>query len=216
MDDRITRCLRPEEFVALLTSLDLGEFLRLQGDRLLLLIKLDDPSGELMTGLATADLSKDQLKPNLSVMGFNTIVAADHNEVSAVAEESQLNVVDLRSKLLRGAEYFVAPLRKREGDSTYMERISLGRARNKDVVLRHRSISKFHAWFEMDEAGAFYLADAGSKNGTKLNGRPLAPRERTVVRAGDVATFGGLDAILCPPELLWRAAHRELGDSASP
>jgi pSer/pThr/pTyr-binding forkhead associated (FHA) protein len=86
-----------------------------------------------------------------------------------------------------------------------MDRISVGRARNKDIVLRHQSVSKFHCWFEVDDAGAFYVTDAGSKNATKVNANSLKARERTRVEPGDVIRFGSVEAIMCAPRVLWAA-----------
>jgi predicted component of type VI protein secretion system len=86
-----------------------------------------------------------------------------------------------------------------------MDRISVGRARNKDIVLRHQSVSKFHCWFEVDDVGAFYVTDAGSKNATKVNTKTLKARERTHVEPGDVIRFGSVESILCSPRVLWGA-----------
>jgi pSer/pThr/pTyr-binding forkhead associated (FHA) protein len=110
-------------------------------------------------------------------------------------------------RLFERHPHFALQLRKRAGDA-YADRISVGRARNKDVVLREESVSKFHAWFEMDEEGRFYLADAGSANGTRVAGRLLVPRELSPVAMGAVIEFGGVRATLCPGELLWRAFHQ--------
>jgi pSer/pThr/pTyr-binding forkhead associated (FHA) protein len=74
-------------------------------------------------------------------------------------------------------------------------------------VLRDRSVSKFHAWFERGAAGALLLADAGSKNGTSVNGDQTVPRELTNVKAGDVVRFGSVEAVICTPDALWRAAQ---------
>ena len=68
--------------------------------------------------------------------------------------------------------YFAVPVRKRDdSDALFMGRISIGRARNKDIVLRHSSVSKFHAWFEADDSENLHLCDAGSTNLTHVNGQ---------------------------------------------
>jgi pSer/pThr/pTyr-binding forkhead associated (FHA) protein len=54
----------------------------------------------------------------------------------------------------------------------------------------------------VDESGAFFVTDAGSKNATWLNGTPIT--RATFVRAGDTLRFGTVDATLCSPRALWR------------
>jgi pSer/pThr/pTyr-binding forkhead associated (FHA) protein len=97
-------------------------------------------------------------------------------------------------------------LRKRaDVDTAFVDRISVGRARNKDIVLRHGSISKFHGWFQVDEANTVYFADAGSKNGTRVDGTLVAPRAPMELRAGSRITLGRIELSYCPTELLWRS-----------
>jgi hypothetical protein len=82
----------------------------------------------------------------------------------------------LQVRLIR-AVHFAWPLRKRPGaGKQFSERISVGRARNNDVVLRHESVSKFHAWIARDESDAYYVADASSRNGTSLNGASVGSK----------------------------------------
>jgi hypothetical protein len=57
----------------------------------------------------------------------------------------------------------------------------------------------------MDESGAFYIADAGSKNSTRLNAVVLAPRERTRVEPGDSVRFGSVEGVVSSPRALWTA-----------
>ena len=60
------------------------------------------------------------------------------------------------------------------------ERISIGRARNNDVVLPDQSVSKLHAHFVPNPAGGpMALVDAGSRNGTRVNDTKLASGERS-------------------------------------
>src|SRR5256885_3825594 len=110
-------------------------------------------------------------------------------------KRSELNAAALVAQLEQ-ASHFAVPLRKRSNaDTAYMERISIGRALNKDIVLRHASVSKFHGWFEVDEMGGLHVADAGSKNSTRVNGKQLAPRELTRVGPGGAIRFGSVQAI---------------------
>jgi len=79
------------------------------------------------------------------------------------------------------------------------ERISLGRARNCDLVLRDPSVSKLHAHFLIataDAPGCLHLADLESQNGTLLNGKPLVPNVAVPVDVGAALRFGGVVAHL--------------------
>ena len=69
----------------------------------------------------------------------------------------------------------VAPVVKREGVNPYTSMITLGRARNNDVPITDISVSKLHAWIRRGDNGAFThgdfsITDAGSRNGTFVNG----------------------------------------------
>lgn len=69
----------------------------------------------------------------------------------------------------------VAPVVKREGVNPYASMITLGRARNNDVAITDISVSKLHAWIRRGDNGTFHegdfsITDAGSRNGTFVNG----------------------------------------------
>jgi hypothetical protein len=137
-------------------------------------------------------------------MEFHTLVQTP-SEQPIVARSDVAPEAELARRLADGG-HFIVPLRKRRGgDALYMDRISVGRARNKDIVLRHQSVSKFHCWFDVDDNGAFHVTDAGSKNATKVNTATLPARERTRVEPGDVIRFGSVEAVLCSPRVLWGA-----------
>ena len=58
----------------------------------------------------------------------------------------------------------------------YPDRVSVGRARNCDVVMRDPSVSKLHAHFRVG-GPKLELVDIDSQNGTRVNGRALAPHQ---------------------------------------
>jgi hypothetical protein len=74
---------------------------------------------------------------------------------------------DLRqAKIL---EAMVYPVRK-SSRGPYVQRFSVGRARNSDISLDQPHISKFHAYFTQEGAGdRYFLTDPGSKNGVMIN-----------------------------------------------
>ncbi|HEX4352914.1 MAG TPA: FHA domain-containing protein [Polyangiales bacterium] len=189
----------------------LGEFSAAFGDSSFLLVKLDDPTGELEAGLAALKSSaQNKTQPNLNVLAFHTVVA-DVNDVPRAFSNTKedptgVSVAELRRRLAQ-ARHFAITLDKRVNDGTYTDRISVGRARNKDIVLRHPSVSKFHAWFERDPQGVWCVADAGSKNGTRANAVEMQPRDLVKVKQGDLLRFGSVEAMVCSADSLWRTVR---------
>jgi len=89
--------------------------------------------------------------------------------------------------------------------NTWRSRISVGRAQNNDLVLRHDSVSKLHAHFLVRAAQRrgqsheeLVLSDVGSANGTLVNGKTVEEGEdrAVVVSAGDRILFGEVDCSL--------------------
>ena len=172
-----------------------------------LLVRVDDANGEMAQALGEVPSTAG---PRLSpTMGFETVSDAGNSVEERVAGARLLRApftaAQAQVRLIR-AVHFAAPLRKREkAGKSFSERISVGRARNNDLVLRHGSVSKFHAWFRCDDQGAFYLGDAGSRNGTTVNGEPLVGAMPVLLFAGDLVQIGSVEAVYCPAEILWEA-----------
>jgi hypothetical protein len=83
--------------------------------------------------------------------------------------------------------------------------ITVGRTPNNDLVLEHPQISSLHAFFR-EEAGRFELADAGSRNGTWVSGRLLAPKGPPEVLAfGDQVRLAHLEFMFLSPSACWDA-----------
>ncbi|HET6347430.1 MAG TPA: FHA domain-containing protein [Myxococcota bacterium] len=91
---------------------------------------------------------------------------------------------DLRQAKIMAAA--VHPVMK-SSRGPYVQRISVGRARNSDISLDQPHISKFHAYFTQEADGdRYFLTDPGSKNGVLINETrlevnrpyPLGPEER--------------------------------------
>jgi hypothetical protein len=81
-------------------------------------------------------------------------------------------------------------------------RIWLGRAGNNDLVIPHAGVSKLHAHFTIDPSGTVRVADAGSYNGTVVNGVAVPVGESVVIAAGDQLAFGEVQAVFHTPESL--------------
>jgi hypothetical protein len=172
---------------------------------MVLIVTLPDESGALATGLLQAFGGPHAaMRPTRDALFFATRTRMAEAQ-AARAPGMTLTPPTLAARLARGS-HAIAPLRRRlETGRPHSDRIAVGRARNNDVVLRDDSISKFHAWFESDDQGGLYLADARSKNGTQLNGQPLTGADMEQVGVGDELTFGSVSTLLSSVDLLWEA-----------
>jgi pSer/pThr/pTyr-binding forkhead associated (FHA) protein len=80
-------------------------------------------------------------------------------------------------------------------DNPWRNRISVGRARNNDMVIRDRSVSKLHAHFSFDEGGHALLTDAGSRNGTRVNGERIQGSDAVALVSGDELRIGRVEGV---------------------
>ena len=178
-------------------------------DTRFLIIQLPADAHELTDALAFTVARRGALqsqRPPPSPLDFNTQVM-EYGTLTrrAARSRSGFDATALRTRE-GNAPHFVLPLRKRPDSEALSERrISVGRARNKDVILRDPSVSKFHCWFDVDPSGACGVADAGSKNGTFVNGAELSSRVLVALEPGDRVRIGNIDAIVCSAETLWDA-----------
>jgi FHA domain len=199
--------LAPRDLVEDAVTHDLLGFLTSYGDAQLLLVRIPEGDTELELGLgAGAPATATGRKTIPGGIPFRTGIEEPPRALRAEKPRRQ-DPAALRLLVEKDA-YFAVPVRKREdSDALFMGRISIGRARNKDIVLRHSSVSKFHAWFEVDPSEEVYLCDAGSTNLTHVNGQSVEPRTRTSVEPGDCIRFGTVEAVLCSPRTFWEALH---------
>jgi hypothetical protein len=66
-------------------------------------------------------------------------------------------------------------------------RATIGRAKDADCVLRDANVSRHHAELRRSPAGDWTIADLGSTNGIKVNGRRVGS---TRLKSGDKVTVG--------------------------
>ena len=71
------------------------------------------------------------------------------------------------------------------------EMITLGRTANHDLSLVDSSVSRFHLYFQQKDEG-WVVCDAGSRNGTSLNGDELVKREPTPIASSGSLKIGSL------------------------
>ena len=88
----------------------------------------------------------------------------------------------------------VHPLRPADPASGDM--VTLGREPRHDVVILDASVSRFHAFARRAEGGQFQIQDAGSTNGTTVNGRSVLQRGAgppTPLKPGDTLRLGQVE-----------------------
>ncbi len=94
----------------------------------------------------------------------------------------------------------VAPLTKAANAFGMM--ITVGRAKNNDIVIDDSRVSKFHAYFRQ-LGDRWSVTDANSTNGTKVDGL-VVPAERShVLRSQAQILLGVLGGEFLSPEDLW-------------
>ncbi|HEY8040136.1 MAG TPA: FHA domain-containing protein [Polyangiaceae bacterium] len=194
MDPTVVRNLRPLALLEHARATSREDFAR-EVAMPLLLVRVDDASGELAQSLEVgSSAAGTRLEPG---MAFHTATSDRPARPPSIRPPASFGPEQLLVRLIR-APYFAVVLGKRaEAGKAFTERVSVGRARNNDVVLRHESVSKFHAWFARDEGGAYYVADASSHNGTSINAITLPGGEPQRVGSGDVLRFGSVEALFC-------------------
>ena len=86
-------------------------------------------------------------------------------------------------------------IKKRDKANEYANMITVGRAPNNDIAVEIASVSKFHAYFTYEKnEQRWYLHDAGSANGTWLNGEKLGESQKKVPITDGAAIQLGPDA----------------------
>jgi len=96
----------------------------------------------------------------------------------------------------------IYPLIKKPS-APFPDMITVGRTPNNDVVLKDSTVSRLHVFFR--HRGAIWqIADGGSKNGTFLDGAPLAPRRERVLDSGQVVKIGELELTFYTAEELFK------------
>ncbi len=218
--EKIRENLVPESFVTGAINQRRMVFLAVHGDTPFLLVRLDDQTGELLAGLSTAKertkmAGAEEKRPQQDGLGFHTVALAQNasdppakGRVGTTKFGQRANVdTSALKKRIAAVPHFVIPLSKNAENATYQDRISIGRARNMDIVLRNGSISRFHAWFERDQSGVFSVADTGSKNGTTVKGKSIGARTPQKLNPGDEVMFGSVGTTFCPADVLWDLLH---------
>lgn len=103
--------------------------------------------------------------------------------------------------ILGGSESIVFPVRKTR-ENAFPRGVTIGRTGNNDAVLDDPSVSRFHAWIARDPQApsTWQLVDAGSHNGTLLEGVALTPKKPVTLQNGARLTVGRIKLTFLLPE----------------
>jgi FHA domain len=180
-------------------------FVRGHRAKLFLVIVLDGPASELALGLNAAHAGESDGLPFRTAALTGNYAPVDPGRPNRPSLSAQVDDTPMITKLRALAQFpcHVIPLRKRV-EAAFLSSISVGRARNHDIVLRHASVSKFHANLEIEE-GHLFIKDAGSRNHTFVNHERVL--SRVEVKPGDNLRFGWVEAMVCHDEALWHAVN---------
>lgn len=205
---------QPRELLLQASQQSLDVFLAGCESRFFLVVLLDEPNSELASGLLALEASRgesDGLAFRTVVRDLDATLVGDKVMRMAVAKPAGPVVAAAAGRAtdrippeLFKAPCHVVPIRKR-ADGSFLQHVSVGRARNHDIVLRHRSVSKFHAWFELPDSSRLLVKDSESRNHTFVDGQQVV--NRVEVQPGQVVRFGSVEARVCTGESLWRALH---------
>jgi pSer/pThr/pTyr-binding forkhead associated (FHA) protein len=142
----------------------------------------------------------------LSSTGFKQSKSATSTEVLLLDLDEEIG------QRTAGVSVRVLPIRAAKSSLTHL--ITIGRTSKNDVTISDISVSRFHAFFKLNPAGGFQLHDAGSTNGTTVNGCSVSTKEAgppTNVTSGDTIRFGQVDVTFLEADAL-RSYVAKFGD----
>jgi len=136
------------------------------------------------------------------------LVVLSESVTDEASGEDDTQVGDLGKKAVRlpgdpgeASRPFDALAVRKKRHAADKDRITLGRERTCDIVVRTRGVSKLHACFL--PGPLLRVVDAGSQNGTFLDGKRLVAEQPVEVQPGAQLVFGDLATRLVTPAQLY-------------
>jgi hypothetical protein len=198
---------QPRELIVDAKTLPLPDFLLSCEAAFMFVVTVDANDQELALGLSASTPGRggdDGLAFRTATRDLSATISGDVVPARASLARPSLPFSEQTSERLPSSlkhKCHVVPIRKRS-EVSFLHHVSVGRARNHDIVLRHKSVSKFHAWFEITQDVRLFVKDCDSSNHTFVNGKQVKDREE--VRPGDTLRFGSVEGRICTSEGLWR------------
>ncbi|MCO5171962.1 MAG: FHA domain-containing protein [Planctomycetes bacterium] len=103
-------------------------------------------------------------------------------------------------------------VKKRHGANPFRNMVTIGRASNNDIELKASEVSKFHGYLTTDATGAVCYADAGSTNGSSVNGVPIPAKSTQRLAPGDELSLGGILVTFHDPHSFYGFLRAVVGD----
>jgi hypothetical protein len=175
------------------------------GQLRLLLVRLDSPSGVLATTLEASLRRDDDWSPPTDGKTSRTASGIPESQSRPIPRTGPLHDAAKLRSALNGSPHFATILAKRRRSTS--PRITVGRARAMDIVLKHPSVSSSHAWLDCDEEGVYFVRDNDSTNGTRVNGAKLQPGTLFDLAPGDAIRFGDVIVIYSLAKTLHQALN---------
>lgn len=93
---------------------------------------------------------------------------------------------------------------RKRGANPFTHMITIGRAKNNDIIISATDMSKFHAYLSQDPStGSWTLTDSGSTNGSYLDGERLIARESYPLESGQCAFLASTQITLLQGPVLY-------------
>ena len=121
---------------------------------------------------------------------------------------TEVNLLDLggadeAGERTAGISLQVFPIRAATNSLTHL--VTVGRTSRNDLTIPDISVSRFHAFFRRTPDDRIQLHDAGSTNGTTVNGLSVCTKEAgppTDLNTGDNVRFGQIDVTFLEADAL--------------
>ncbi len=141
------------------------------------------------------------LESDSSERAFRTRVGTEDPSLAAIQEQLAL-----------GPGLLVTPVKSASPSPLVQQRISVGRSRSLDLTFPYPRISKIHGYFSWQGSpAAYFFTDAGSTNGTFVDGRRLEPNLPTEITADTYLTFAHYHFRFLLPERFWAVLDEIVG-----
>lgn len=163
------------------------------GPLVLLVSPPEDDEGEFVSELERAILAGSPSVPEGAVwLSTSEFPALRRSSIEPV----EFDLVELIAAL-GSSTHAVVPLLFPHPQAELL----LGRSSEADIRLPHPGVSAKHATLRR-QGPSVKLTDLGSKNGTRVNGRLLKPKEELWLQPMDRVTFGRVNSFVCDPRAL--------------